>query len=76
MMSISTDFDLRAIKATDDKDREFVLIIRNENLPPCQKGWQETSVPMSEEQVREALLRLQVPETKIDEEITTARRRG
>jgi len=29
-MSISVDFDLRAIKATDDKDREFVLIIRNE----------------------------------------------
>jgi hypothetical protein len=76
MMSISTDFDLRAIKATDDKDREFVLIIRNENLPPCQKGWQETSVPMSEGQVREALLRLQVPETNIDEEITTARSRG
>jgi hypothetical protein len=76
MMSISTDFDLRAIKATDDKDREFVLIIRNENLPPCQKGWQETSVPMSKGQVREALLRLQVPETNIDEEITTARSRG
>ena len=76
MMSISIDFDLKAIKATDDKDHEFVLIIRNENLPPCQKGWQETSVPMSEAQVREALLRLQVPETKIDEEITTARSRG
>ena len=74
-MSISIDFDLKAIKATDDKEREFVLIIRNENLQPCQKGWQETSVPMSEEQVREALLRLQVPETKIDEEITIARGR-
>ena len=63
-MSISVDFDLKAIKATDDKVREFVLLIRNENLPPSQKGWQETSVPMSEEQVREALLRLQVPENK------------
>ena len=74
-MSISIDFDLKAIKATDDKDREFVLIIRNENLQPCEKGWQETSVPMSEEQVREALLRLQVPKAKIDEEITIARGR-
>ena len=75
-MSISIEFDLKMVKAADDKVREFVLIIRNENLSPCQKGWQETSVPMSEEQVREALLRLQVPEAKIDEEITTARSRG
>jgi len=66
------DFDSKAIKATDERDRELCWLSGMKNLPPCQKAWQETGVPMSEEQVREALLRLQVPETRIDEEIINA----
>ena len=69
-------FDLWAIQSTNlDKEREFVLIFRDSSLMPGEKGWQETSVPMSEEQLREALSRLNVPNARVEEEVANARKK-
>ncbi len=71
------EFDLWAVQSTnlEDNTREFVLVLRDSSLKPGEKGWQETSVPMSEEQVREALSKLNVPNVRVDEEIAKARKK-
>lgn len=69
-------YDLWALQLTNqENDREFVLLFRNSSLAPGEKGWQEASVPMSEEQLREALSKLNVPEVEVDERIAEARQK-
>ncbi len=71
------DFDPWAIQSTNlDKAREFVLVFRDSNLKPGEKGWQETSVPMSEEQLRQTLNKLNVPSEGVEEEIAKARKKS
>jgi len=74
---IFMEYDLWAVQSTNlEKDKEFVLVFRNSSLTPGEKGWQEASVPMSEEQLKEALRKLNVPEAKVNEEIVRARRKA
>jgi hypothetical protein len=59
--------------AEDDKEREFVLILRDSNLSPGASGWQRTSEPMSEEKLRQELAKMNVPQEKAAAEIAKAR---
>jgi hypothetical protein len=55
----------------DDKEREFVLEIRDSKIAPGQKGSLRTSDPMSEDNLRRELADLAKEE--VDAEITKAR---
>lgn len=69
-------YDLWAIQTTNlGSDREFVLVFRDSSLVPGEKGWQETSAPMSERQLREALTKLNISAAKAEEGIARARKK-
>ena len=69
-------YDLWAIETTNlGSDREFVLVFRDSSLVPGEKGWQETSAPMSEQQLREASTKLNIAAAKAEEGIARARKK-
>lgn len=59
--------------AEEDKEREFILLLRDSSLAPGARGWQWTSELMSEEKLRQELAKMNVLNEKADADIAKAR---